>query len=143
MVTDVPFPGSLSIRISPPCSSTRLLTIDNPRPAPRCLEPWLRETNRSSTLRCWSFGNPHTLVDHGEGDLIAIAPARQLHLPARHGKANGVREQIVEDLAHAGFIGDEFQRVGSDGDVERDAGATGAIAHAEDRGIDDRLHLDR
>ncbi len=57
-VTRVPWPGSESSDMSPPCSSTRLLTIERPRPAPRCLEPWLRLSKRSKTLRCWSLGMP-------------------------------------------------------------------------------------
>ena len=51
-VTHVPRPGSDSSDMVPPCSSTRLLTIDRPSPAPRCLEPWLRLSKRSSTRCC-------------------------------------------------------------------------------------------
>src|SRR5690606_22413335 len=57
-VTAVPSPGSLTRLMVPPCSSTRLLTIGRPRPAPRCLEPRLRDTKRPSTSRCWSCGIP-------------------------------------------------------------------------------------
>src|SRR5581483_3566036 len=57
-VTRVPSPGSDSSAMVPPCSSTRLLTIDRPSPAPRCLEPWLRLSKRSSTRCCWSLGMP-------------------------------------------------------------------------------------
>src|SRR5262245_48449553 len=38
-VTRVPRPGSDSSDMTPPCNSTRLLTMERPRPAPRCLEP--------------------------------------------------------------------------------------------------------
>src|SRR5262249_51192469 len=55
-VTRVPWPGSDSSDMVPPCSSTRLLTMASPSPAPRCLEPWLRLSNRSSTRCCWSLG---------------------------------------------------------------------------------------
>src|SRR4029077_8052754 len=36
-VTRVPRPGSDSSDMVPPCSSTRLLTTDRPKPTPRCL----------------------------------------------------------------------------------------------------------
>src|SRR5262249_53593608 len=70
-VTRVPWPGSDCSDMVPPCSSTRLLTMASPSPAPRCLEPWLRLSNRSST-RCWSsLGIPTPL----SSTVNAIMPA--------------------------------------------------------------------
>src|SRR4029079_8310246 len=70
-VTLVPSPGSDSSDMLPPCNSTKLLTMASPSPAPRCLEPWLRLSNRSNTRCCWSLGMPTPL----SSTVNAIMPA--------------------------------------------------------------------
>ena len=59
------------------------------------------------------------------------------------GEADGVGEKIVEHLPHPGFVGDEFHRIVGNADVEIEARARGAVAHAEHGRIDHARHLDR
>src|SRR6516225_413222 len=60
MVNVLPFPGSLSTEISPPCATTMWCTIDKPRPLP--LTSWTRPVptrwKRSKTRLCSSEAIP-------------------------------------------------------------------------------------
>src|SRR5919106_446279 len=55
----VPLPGSLDAAISPPCASTRLRAMANPRPAP---PEWAVLTNRSKVWGRTSTGTPSAVL---------------------------------------------------------------------------------
>ena len=127
----------------PPCSSTRLLTIERPIPAPRWSEPrlWLSKRWKTAGDLILRYADP--FVFDGEYDVAVFAPVRQPDGAVEFREADGIRHEIVKDLTHPRFIGHEFRHIIGDRDVDREARANGALANAEDRRIDDGTRTDR
>ena len=89
------------------------------------------------------MGNAGTLVGDGERDHLALANARKADQAARVGEADRIREQIVEDLAHAGLVGDQLVDILGDLDLERKMNAAHALFDAERRRLDEPDDLGR
>ena len=120
-VTRVPRPGSNSSRMSPLCNSTRLLTIDRPRPGAAMLAALAAALEALEHARLLLLGDADAVVLDRERDHALLAPHRQPHEAADIGEADRVRQQIVEHLPHARLVGEELDVVLGGGDVDRQA----------------------
>ena len=139
-VTRVPRPGSDSSAMAPPCSSTRLLTIESPRPGAAVLGALAAALEALEHALLLVLGDADALVLDGERHHAALAPHADADGVAGLGEADGVGEEIVEHLPDPRLVGDEFHGILGNADVEIEARALGAVAHAEHGGVDDARH---
>src|SRR5205823_1993191 len=86
---------------------------------------------------------PGTVVLHANHELIAFDAGAQPDPAADIGVLRGIVQQVREDLAEPGRIGEERDRFG--GEIERDAVATlvDKRAHALDRALDNGAQEER
>ena len=80
---------------------------------------------------------PTPVVLDRERHHAGLAPDAETDGVARLGEADGVGEQIVEHLPDPRLVGDELHRIVGNADVEIEARAVGAVAHAEHGRLDD------
>ena len=62
---------------------------------------------------------------------------------ARIGKTDGIRQQIVEYLAHAGLVGNEMLGVFGNRYVQREPRTQRRFAHTKDCSFQNRAYVDR
>ena len=105
-----PLPGSLSRRMSPPCSSTKRLVSASPRPVPSALRRRSRPTCwNSSNTAAWSSGAMPTPVSlHRHLDHPVVAARRHVHPPAVGRELHRVGEQVQHDLLELALVADEL-----------------------------------
>src|SRR6476620_7295572 len=84
-----------------------------------------------------------TLILDGEGKLVIFAAAGQHDSVPRTREADGVGEEIIQDLGDPRTVGDEVVKTGLYPDVELDAVLFQPLAKPEHRGVDHTAHFDR
>ncbi len=86
--------------------------------------------------------NAPALIGDAEDHLAVAAQRFEAHRAVLGAEADGVGQQVEQNLPHALFVRDEAADRGRHLDVERDAGIGEAPAHALDGGVDGAADID-
>ncbi len=114
MLTRVPLPMRLRMSMSPPCRRTRPLTMDKPSPVP----PWRRSYDgaglkvRLANARQIVFVDADAVVLDDESNVSRLCGCAKRDLAATIREADGIGEQIEQDLIERALVGDHFRKLG-------------------------------
>src|SRR5680860_604269 len=106
----------------------------------RALGPAFEPVEHGLLVILW---NANTLICNGKGRHGTLADATKFDCPARRREADGVGEEIIEDLRDAPSIGHDRVDAGRDLDLQRHVFLLQTLLHALPRRLDDLAHVDR